>query len=81
MCVVKNILFDKIQSLIDERHFASDLVAYAARWDSLKTYVASVIQNLKKVTSESVASSYFRQDLFEENLASVAATQQAMAVK
>lgn len=81
MGVIKNILLDKVHSLIDERPFASDPIAYSARWGSLYTSVAPVIQNLKEVTSESVASSCSRQDLMEENLAYVSATQQAMAVK
>lgn len=57
--------------MIDERPFAFDPVAYTARWDSLKTYVASIIQNLKEVTSKSIASSCSRQDLIEKNMASV----------
>lgn len=74
MGVIKYILLDKIQSLIDERPFASDTVAYSARWDSLQTLVASVIQNMKDVTSEFIASSCSRQDLMEKNMASVVAT-------
>ena len=64
--------------MIDERPFASDPVAYAARWDSLKTSIALVIQNLKEVTSESVASSCSRQDLLEKNMASVSTALQVM---
>lgn len=70
-----------MQSLIDERPFAFDLVEYATWWDSLKTSIALVIQKLKEVTSESVASSCSRQDLLQENLASVTITQKVMAVK
>lgn len=71
MGVIKNILLDKMQSLINEIPFASDPVAYAVRWDSLKTFVASVVHNLKEVTLEFAASSCFRQDLLKENMASV----------
>lgn len=81
MGVIRNVLLDKMQSLVDERTFTSDLVAYDDRWDSLNTFVASVIQNLKEVTSEFVALSCSRQDLLEENLASVTTAQQAMDVK
>lgn len=70
-----------MHSLIDERSFASDIVAYSARWDSLYTSGALFIQNLKDVTSESVASSCSRQDLVEKNMAFVTATQQAMVIK
>lgn len=47
----------------------------------LSTSVASVIQNLKEVTLEFVASSCSMQDLLEENMASVNTSQQAMVVK
>lgn len=81
MGVIKNILLDKVQCPIDERPFACDPVAYSARSDSLHTSIASVIQNLKNVTSEYVVSSCSRQDLVEEYLASIIVAQQAMAIK
>lgn len=75
MGLIRNILLDKMQSLIDERPFAYDPVAYANRWDSLKKSIALVILNLKEVTSESVASACSRKDLLEENLTSVTTAQ------
>lgn len=35
MGVIRNFLLDKMQSLVDERPFASNLVAYSTTWDSL----------------------------------------------
>lgn len=60
-----------MKNMINERPFAFFPVAYTARWDFLKTPVALVIHNLKEVTSKSIVSSSSRQDLFEENLASL----------
>lgn len=70
-----------MQNLVDERTIASDPLAYAAKWDSLTTFVVSVFQNLKDVTSESVASSSKRQELMKGKLVAVVANQEAMAIK
>lgn len=70
-----------MKSLIDEIPFASDPVTYASRWDFLKTFVAPVIQNLKEVTLESVASSYSGEDLLEENPSSITTTKHAITIK
>lgn len=37
------VLFDRMQNLIAERITTSDLVAYAAKWDSLTAFVGSVL--------------------------------------
>lgn len=66
---------------VDERTFTYDLIFYTTKWDSLQTYVVSVIQNLRDATSKSITSSSKRQELLEAKLTSVAATQQVMVIK
>lgn len=75
MGVIKNILLDKVQSLVDKRPFAFDPVAYADKLNSIQTIVASIIQNRKDVTLEPVTSSCSRPDLMEKNSSSVVTTQ------
>lgn len=69
----KTIIFDKIQNLVVERLIAYDSIAYATKWDSLRTFVDTTLQNLKSFSFESVASSSQRKDLLEKKLSLVAA--------
>lgn len=78
---MENIFLDKVKNLVDERTTASDPVAYVAKWDSLTTYVVSVFQDLKDVSSESVTSSNKRQKLLEVKIAFVTSNQYSMAMK
>lgn len=78
---IKTIFLDKIQNLVDERTFASDLITYASKWEYLTTSLVPVFQDLKDVSSESLTFVSKRQKLLEAKLAFVAANQEAMAIK
>lgn len=67
----KFIFYGRIHELFAERIVASDPVAYAAKWDSLRTYVDSLLHNLKSFTSETVASTNHRQEQLEKKLATL----------
>ena len=53
----KNVIFDRVQNLVAERLITYDPITYAAKRDSLRTFVDTVMQNLKFFSSEFVASS------------------------
>lgn len=65
------VLFDRLQNMIAERITASDQVAYAAIWDSLTTSMVLILQSMKYLSLESIASSSQRQGHLEAKLASV----------
>ena len=72
---IKTIFLYKVKNLVNERTYASDLVTYAAKWDSLTTSVISIFQDLKDVTLESVTPSNKRQELLGAKLTSIVVTQ------
>lgn len=37
------VFYDKIHELVAERLIASDPIAYAGKWDSLRTFIDSVL--------------------------------------
>lgn len=76
----KTIIFNKIHNLFAERLIVSDPIAYATKWDSLRTFMDTVLQNLKSFFSEFFASSSERQALLEKKLSSVVAKQEKMNV-
>lgn len=71
-------IYDRIQDLFVERLRASNFIAYAAMWDTLKTYVDVGLQNLKTFTFEFVASSSQKQEHLEAKLTNVVAAQEVM---
>lgn len=72
------VLYDRIQELVVERLTAYDPVTYVAKWDTLRTSVDSVLQNLKSFTYEIVASTSHRQEQLEEEMTLVASKQDKM---
>lgn len=76
----KIVIFYRVQNLVAERLMASDPMTYAAKWDSLKTSVDTIMQNLKSFSYEFVASSSQKLDHLEEKLTYVAAKQEEMDV-
>lgn len=78
MEVCRTIFCDRIQEVVAERLTTSDLVAYAAKWNTLRISVDSVLQNLKYFTFETVASTSQRYEQLEEKLVAVADKQHKM---
>lgn len=72
----KTIFYDKIQELVTERLTTYGPVTYAAKWDSLRSYMDLVLQNLKSFTFETFASTSYRQEQLEEKLVIVADKQE-----
>lgn len=77
----KTVIFDRIQNLVAESLIIYDPIAYAAKWDSLRAYVDTIVQNMKSFSSESVASSSQKLDHLEEKLSFVAAKQEEIDVQ
>lgn len=77
----KTILFNILHILVDERTTTYDPVAYVVKWDSLVTYMVSVLHSLKYISSKSVVYSSKKQDLIEAEMVFVASNQEAMGNK
>lgn len=75
------VIFDRVHNLVAERLILPDPIAYAAKWDTLITSVDTLLQNLKSLSSESVASSSQKHEHLEEKLVYIATTQEVMAAK
>lgn len=67
--------------MVAERLIASDPIAYAAKWDSLKTFIDIALYILKSFSSESIASSSQSKTHMEKKLTLIAAKQEEMDVK
>lgn len=67
--------------MVVERLITSDPITYAAKWDTLRTFLDTGLQNLKSFSSEFVASSSQKNDHLEEKLTSIAAKQEKMDVQ
>ncbi|CAI8612332.1 unnamed protein product [Vicia faba] len=70
-----------MSELVVTRLTTSDYVVYAPKWDSLTTFMVSILQNLKNISYEFVASSSQRQEQLEVKLAYVVGNQEVMATK
>lgn len=75
------VIYDRIQDLVIQRLKTSDFIAYAAKWDTLRTLVDIALQNLKTFTSEYVASSSHKQEQLEAKMAYVASNQEVMVAQ
>ena len=64
-----------------ERITASGPIAYTKKWNSLITFVVSVLQDLKYISSEFIASSSHRREILEEKLAFVTDDQDVISSK
>lgn len=67
--------------MVAERLIASDPITYATKWDFLRNFVDTTLQNLKSFSSDFVASSSQRKAHLENKLSLIAANQEEMDVK
>lgn len=67
--------------MVVKRIIASDHIAYETKWDFLIAVMDIVMQDLKSLSSESVASSSLELDHLENKLTSIAAKQEKMDVQ
>lgn len=66
-------IYDRILDLVAKRLTTSDSITYVAKWDTLRTFMDTIMQDLKNFSYEFVASSSQRQEQLEAKLDSFVA--------